>query len=84
MKRQRLESIVTGIKSSNKEYYKIKEKAKENMKSVSTNGELLLKFATLSVIESVRTNTKYIISQYMIFQLLIILLLQVTNLTLFR
>ena len=58
MKRQRLESIVTGIKSSNKEYYKIKEKAKENMKSVSTNGKLLLKFATLSVIESVRTNTK--------------------------
>ena len=58
MKRQRLESIVTGIKSSNKEYYKIKEKAKENMKSVLTNDKLLLKFATPLVIESVRTNTK--------------------------
>jgi hypothetical protein len=58
MKSQRLEAIVTGIKSSIKEYYKIKEKAKENVKSVLTNSKLLLKFATLSVIESVRPNAK--------------------------
>ena len=47
----RLEAIVTGFKSN-----KIKQAAEEEAKSVLTNGKLLLKFATFSVIESLRSN----------------------------
>ena len=43
----RLEAIVTGFKNNNEEYLnKIKQAAYEQVKSVLTNGELLLKFAT--------------------------------------
>ncbi len=53
----RLEVIVTGFKSNNEEYLdKIKQAAYEEVKSVLTNGELVLKLATLSVVESLRIN----------------------------
>jgi hypothetical protein len=53
----RLEAIVTGFKSNNEEYLnKIKQAAYEEVKSVLPDSKLLLKFATLSVIESLRTN----------------------------
>jgi hypothetical protein len=53
----RVEAIVTEFKSSNEEYLnKIKQAAEEHVKSVLSNRKLLLKFATLSVIESLRMN----------------------------
>jgi transposase len=53
----RLKAIVTGFKSNNEEYLnKIKQAAEEKVKDVLTNGKLILKFATFSVIESLRTN----------------------------
>ena len=53
----RLEAIVTEFKSNNEEYLdKIKQAAEEKVKDVLTNSKLLLKFATLSVIESLRRN----------------------------
>jgi hypothetical protein len=53
----RLEAIVTGFKSNNEEYLnKIKQEAEEKVISVLTNGKLLLQLATLSVIESLRSN----------------------------
>jgi hypothetical protein len=53
----RLEAIVTGYKSNNEEYLdKIKQTAEEKVKDVLRNGKLLLKFATLSLIESLRSN----------------------------
>jgi hypothetical protein len=55
--KSRLESIVTEFKSSNEEYLnKIKQEAEEKVKSVLADGKLLLKVATLSIIESLRTN----------------------------
>jgi hypothetical protein len=52
----KLEAVVTRFKSSNEEYLEIKQTAEENVKSVLTNTKLILKFATLSVIESLRSN----------------------------
>jgi hypothetical protein len=52
----RLEAIVSQFKNNNEEYLKIRQAAEENVKSVLTNTKLLLKFATLSVIESLRRN----------------------------
>jgi hypothetical protein len=53
----RLEALVTGFKSNNEEYLnKIKQAAEEKIKDVLTNGKLILKFATFSVIESLRSN----------------------------
>jgi hypothetical protein len=52
----RLEAIVSQFKSNNEEYLKIKQTAEEKVKSVLTDSKLFLKFATLSVIESLRTN----------------------------
>ncbi|MDF2768828.1 MAG: hypothetical protein K0S91_1663, partial [Nitrososphaeraceae archaeon] len=52
----RLSYLVTHFKNNNEEYLKIKQAAEENVKSVLTNSKLLLKFATLSVIESLRSN----------------------------
>jgi transposase len=52
----KLEALVTGFKSNNEEYLKIKQAAEEKVKDVLTDGKLLLKFATLSVIESLRSN----------------------------
>jgi hypothetical protein len=49
-------ALVTGFKSNNEEYLKIKQAAEENVKSVLTNSKLILKLATLSVIESLRIN----------------------------
>jgi hypothetical protein len=53
----KLEALVTGFKSSNEEYLnKIKQAAEEKVKDVLTNHNLLLQFATFSVIESLRSN----------------------------
>jgi hypothetical protein len=53
----RLEAIVTAFKSNNEECLnKIKQAAYEEVKSVLTNGKLLLQLATASVIESLRSN----------------------------
>jgi hypothetical protein len=52
----RLETLVTQFKSNNEEYLKIKQTAEEKVKSVLIEGKILLKFATFSVIESLRTN----------------------------
>ena len=54
----RLEAIVSQFKSNNEEYLKIKQTAKENVKSVLTDTKLILKFATASVIESLRRNSE--------------------------
>jgi hypothetical protein len=53
----RLETIVIGFKNNNEEYLdRIKHTAEEKVKDVLTDSKLLLKFATLSVIESLRSN----------------------------
>jgi hypothetical protein len=53
----RIEALVTGFKNNNEDYLnKIKRAAEEKVKDVLTNGKLLLKFATFSVIESLRRN----------------------------
>ena len=52
----RLEALVTGFKNNNEEYLKIKQAAEEKVKDILTNGKLILKFATFSVIESLRSN----------------------------
>jgi hypothetical protein len=54
--RARLESIVTGFKRDNEEYLKIKQIAYEEVKSVLTNNKIFLRFATASVIESLKRN----------------------------
>ncbi len=52
-------NLVTHFKNNNEEYLdKIKQAAYEEAKSVLTNGKLVLKFAILSVIESLRMNTE--------------------------
>jgi hypothetical protein len=52
-----LEAILTGFKNNNEEYLnKIKQAAEEKVKDVLTDGKLLLKFATFSVVESLRSN----------------------------
>jgi hypothetical protein len=52
----RIKNLVTHFKNNNEEYLKIKQGAEENVKSVLTDSKLLLKFAALSVIESLRSN----------------------------
>jgi hypothetical protein len=52
----RIENLVTHFKNNNEEYLKIKQAAEEKVKDVLTNGKLILKFATLSVIESLRSH----------------------------
>src|SRR5215203_2230287 len=52
----RIANLVTHFKNNNKEYSKIKQAAEEKVKDVLTNSKLLLKFVTLSVIESLRSN----------------------------
>jgi cell division protein FtsB len=55
----RLEATVTQFKNNNEEYLdKIKQVAEEKVKDVLTNNKLLLKFATLSVIEALRRNSE--------------------------
>jgi hypothetical protein len=51
-----IENIVTHFKNNNEEYLKIKQESYEEVKSVLTDSKLILKFATLSVIESLRSN----------------------------
>jgi hypothetical protein len=53
----KIENLVTHFKNNNEEYLnKIKQAAEEKVKDVLTNSKLLLKFATFSVIESLRRN----------------------------
>jgi hypothetical protein len=52
----RLEALVSKFKSNNQEYLKIKQAAEEKVKSVLIEGKILVKFATFSVIESLRSN----------------------------
>ena len=52
----RIENLITQFKSNNEEYLKIKQTAEEKVKSVLIEGKILLKLATFSVIESLRTN----------------------------
>jgi hypothetical protein len=52
----RLKALVTHFKNNNEEYNKIKHAAHEEVKSVLNDGKLLLKFATLAVIELLRSN----------------------------
>ena len=54
----RLDALVTGFKNNNEEYLKIKQAAEEKVNDVLTNGKLILKFATFSVIESLRMNSE--------------------------
>ena len=55
--RARLDAIVAEFKSNNEKYLdNIKQAAEEKVKDVLTNGKLLLKFTTLSVIELLRKN----------------------------
>jgi hypothetical protein len=55
--KKRIEALVAQFKNNNEEYLdKIKQAAEENVKSVLTNGNTLLKFASFSVIESLRSN----------------------------
>ena len=54
--KERLKGIVTEFKSNNEEYLKIKHVGEEKVRDVLTNGKILFKFATISVIESLRRN----------------------------
>jgi hypothetical protein len=57
--RARLEATVTQFKNNNEEYLdKIKQVAYEEVKSVLNDSKLLLKVATLSIIESLRRNSE--------------------------
>jgi hypothetical protein len=49
-------NLVTHFKNNNEEYLKIKQAAEEKVKDILTDSKLLLKFATFSVIESLRSN----------------------------
>jgi hypothetical protein len=51
-----LSALVSKFKNNNEEYLKIKQAAEEEVKDVLTKSKLSLKFATLSVIESLRSN----------------------------
>jgi hypothetical protein len=51
-----ISALVSKFKSNNEEYLKIKQTTEEKVKDVLTNGKLILKFATFSVIESLRIN----------------------------
>jgi hypothetical protein len=53
-----LSALVSKFESNNQEYLKIKQAAEEKVKDVLTNNKLLLKFATFSVIESLRSNSE--------------------------
>jgi hypothetical protein len=51
-----LAAIVTEFKNNNEQYVKTRQIAEKYVKNALTNGKLLLKFATASVIESLRRN----------------------------
>jgi hypothetical protein len=54
----RLDTLVTQFKDNNKEYLdKIKQAVYEEVRNVLNDSRLLLKVATLSIIESLRRNT---------------------------
>jgi hypothetical protein len=52
----RLEALVSRFKSNNEEYLKIKQRVEEEVRSVLTDGKVLLQFALTSVIEAFRRN----------------------------
>jgi CO dehydrogenase nickel-insertion accessory protein CooC1 len=57
----RLMTVINRFKNNNEEYLKIKHVAEENVKGVLTNRQILLNFATASVIESLRKTLNYVI-----------------------
>ena len=57
-KKTKLEILVTQFKNNNEEYLKIKHAAYEDVKSVLKDSKILMKFATLSVIESLGMNSE--------------------------
>jgi hypothetical protein len=52
----RLETLVSRFKSNNEEYRKIKQRVEEEVRSVLTDGKVLLQFALASIIEAFRRN----------------------------
>jgi hypothetical protein len=54
----RIENLVTHFKNNNEEYLKIKQIAEEKVKDALNDSKLLLQVATLSVIESLRSNSE--------------------------
>ena len=52
----RLEALVSRFKSNNEEYLKINQRVQEEVRSVLTDGKVLLQFALASVIEAIRRN----------------------------
>jgi chromosome segregation ATPase len=52
----RLEALISRFKSNNEEYLKIKQRVEEEVRSVLTDGKVLLQFALTSVIEAFRRN----------------------------
>jgi hypothetical protein len=52
----RLEALVSRFKSNDEEYRKIKQRVEEEVRSVLTDGKVLLQFALASIIEALRRN----------------------------
>jgi len=52
----RIANLVSDFKNNNEDYLNIKQAAEDKVKDVLTNSKLILKLATFSVIESLRSN----------------------------
>jgi hypothetical protein len=52
----RLEAIISRFKNNKEKYLKIKKSVEEEVRSVLTDGKILLQFALASVIEAIRRN----------------------------
>ena len=52
----RLEALVSRFKSNYEEYLKIKQRVEEEVRSVLTDGKVLLQFALAAVVETFRRN----------------------------
>ena len=58
-KRLKAEALVRQFKNNDKEYLKIRNIVKEEVYNALSNGEILLKLAIYSVIQSIRSNPEY-------------------------
>ena len=52
----RLETVISRFKNNNEEYLKVKQTIEEEVRSVLTDGKVLLQFALVSIIEALRRN----------------------------
>lgn len=52
----RLETVINRFKNNNEEYLKVKQTIEEEVRSVLTDGKVLLEFALASIIEALRRN----------------------------